>query len=319
MKKLILLPLLALFSTFGFASSPYVVDEYTADVYFPAGYAVGDYVEFLKVLPYDAGASGYYDISITYTRGNIAAAATHRAAISHANPAVWREAGKVNDNGYGTAYNFTVDCNGEYGNARFRIRAVYTHGVLTEGINVHVKVRSVNYTYSWTALAVTGNDQTVTKLQPMTNEWSLYVGDLWSTNSAQVALNVKQNGYIGIGTTNPQSKLAVAGTITAQKVKVTATGWPDFVFEKQYPLLPLPKVAQFIEENKHLPGIPSASQIEQNGQDIGEINSKLLQKIEELTLYLIEEQKERKKLEETVKELKQLYGGLPGIQKSGGK
>lgn len=314
MKKLILLPVLVLLSIFGFGASPYVVDEYTADVYFPAGYAVGDYVEFLKVLPYDAGASGYYDISITYTRGNIAAAATHRAAISHANPAVWREAGRINNNTYGGAYNFTVDCNGEYGNARFRIRSVFTHGVLTEGIYVHVKVRSVNMNFTWTALTVTGNDLTMTKLQPMTNEWSLYVGDLWSTNSAEVAFNVKQNGYIGIGTTNPQSKLAVAGTITAQKVKVTATGWPDFVFEKQYPLLPLSKVEQFIEENKHLPGIPSASQIEQGGQDVGEINSKLLQKIEELTLYLIEEQKQRKKLEETVKELKQLCDGLQKLK-----
>ena len=313
MKKLILLPILVLLSTFGFAQGS---SEYTTSVYFAPGYAIGDYIEFLKVAPYNAGAAGYYDVSISYVRGNIASAATHRAAISHANPAVWREMGTVNSNGYAWsgAHNFTVDCNTEYTNPRFRIRAIQTFGVLDQGIIVHIKVRSINMDFGWTALSATGNDQTVVKLQPMTSEWSLYVGSPYSSNSAAVALNVKENGYVGVGTRNPQSELSVAGTVTAKKVKVLSSGWPDFVFEKQYPLLPLPKVEQFIEENKHLPGIPSASQIEQGGQDIGEINSKLLQKIEELTLYLIEEQKERKKLEETVKELKQLYGGLQKLR-----
>jgi hypothetical protein len=139
----------------------------------------------------------------------------------------------------------------------------------------------------------------------MTSEWSLYVGNPANANSAIAALDVKENGYIGVGTRTPHSELAVAGTVTAKKVKVTATGWPDFVFEKQYLLLPLSKVEQFIEENKHLPGIPSASLIEKEGHDIGDMNNKLLQKIEELTLYLIEEQKERRKLEETVKKLQQ--------------
>ncbi|MRG44188.1 hypothetical protein GFS24_03635 [Chitinophaga sp. SYP-B3965] len=308
MKKFILLPVFALFSAFSFAS-PNIVDEYTADVYFPPGYAVGDYIEFLKVEPLDAGVSGYYDVSISYVQGNLAAAATHRAAISHANPALWREMGKVNNNGYtaSMAYNFTVDCNTEYANARFRIRTVNTFGVMTNGIIVHIKVRSINLNGGWVPLATTGNDQTVTKLQPMTNEWSLYVGNPFTTNSATVALNVKENGFIGVGTRTPQSELAVAGTITAKKVRVTVatSEWPDFVFEEGYPLPDLSEVAQFIAEKRHLPGIPSASQVEKDGQDIGEMNGKLLQKIEELTLYLIAEQKERKKLEEAVKKLQQ--------------
>lgn len=304
MKKFILLPMFALLSAFSFAQSS---SEYTTSVYFAPGYAIGDYVEFLKVAPYNAGAAGYYDVSISYTRGNIASAATHRAAISHANPAIWREMGTVNSNGYAWsgAHNFTVDCNTEYTNPRFRIRAIQTYGVLDQGITVHIKVRSINMDFGWTALSAAGNDQTVVKLQPMTSEWSLYVGDPYSSNSAAVALNVKENGYVGVGTRNPQSELSVAGTITAKKVKVLATGWPDFVFEEGYPLPDLSEVAKFIADKKHLPGIPSANQIEQSGHDVGEMNSKLLQKVEELTLYLIEEQKQRKKLEETVRKLQQ--------------
>lgn len=306
MKKFILLPIFSLLSVFSFAS-PHVVDEYTATVTFPAGFAVGDYIEFLQVYPADAGAAGYYDVSISYTRGNIAAAATHRASISHGNSALWREMGMVNNNAYLSTggRNFTVDCNSGYTNSRIRIRAINTYGVLTEALTVHIKVRSININGGWTSLNVTGNDLTVTKLQPMTNEWSLYVGNPVTTNSAIAALNVKDNGFVGVGTRNPQSELAVAGTVTAKIVKVTATGWPDFVFEKDYPLPALSEVAQFIADKKHLPGIPSASQIEKDGHDIGEMNNKLLQKIEELTLYLIQEQQERKKLEETVKALKQ--------------
>lgn len=306
MKKFILLPMFALLSAFSFAS-PNFDDEYTASVTFPAGYAVGDYVEFLRVFPLDAGASGYFDVSISYTRGNIASAGTYRASISHSNPPLWREMGMVNNNGYGSAttHNFVIDCNGEYATPRFRIRAIYTHGILTDPITVHIKVRSINLNGGWVPLAVTGNDLTVNKLQPMTNEWSLYVGEPITANSAVAALNVKENGYVGVGTRSPQSELSVAGTVTAKKVKVLATGWPDFVFEEGYPLPDLSEVAKFIADKKHLPGIPSASQIEQGGHDIGEMNSKLLQKIEELTLYLIEEQKQRKKLEETVKALKE--------------
>ncbi|PWV56444.1 hypothetical protein [Chitinophaga sp. S165] len=100
-------------------------------------------------------------------------------------------------------------------------------------------------------------------------------------------------GSLGIGTTvTGTSKLAVEGTIAARRIKVTQAGsWPDFVFEQEYKLPSLSKVEAYIKANKHLPDVPSAAEVKKDGQDVGEMNRILLQKIEELTLHLIEQEK----------------------------
>ena len=102
------------------------------------------------------------------------------------------------------------------------------------------------------------------------------------------------NGNIGIGTLSPQAKLDVKGTIRAKEVKIemNAGEGADFVFEPDYTLKPLNEVESFIKDNKHLPEIPSAKQMEQDGLNVNEMQIKLLQKIEELTLYVIEQQKQ---------------------------
>jgi hypothetical protein len=100
---------------------------------------------------------------------------------------------------------------------------------------------------------------------------------------------VQQGGNVGIGVINPQSKLAVNGQIRANEVKVLSNiDVPDYVFENGYKLLSLKEVESYIGENKHLPEIPSAKEISNNGIDLGEMNMKLLKKVEELTLYQIE-------------------------------
>jgi hypothetical protein len=99
--------------------------------------------------------------------------------------------------------------------------------------------------------------------------------------------------------------LSVAGTITSKQVVVTQTGWPDFVFKPTYPLMPLKKVEQYIKLNRHLPGITSASEVEKKGLDLGSSQAELLKKIEELTLYLIDQEKKNKDQECRIKALEE--------------
>lgn len=128
-----------------------------------------------------------------------------------------------------------------------------------------------------------------------------YSGDLRYRNGSMtddvpVVLFSKDNN-VGIGTLDPQGyKLAVNGTIRAKEIKVDSD-WADFVFKKDYKLPTLGEVKKHITEKGTLPGIPSESDVKANGVSLGEVNALLLQKVEELTLYVI-------KLQEEVNELK---------------
>ena len=104
---------------------------------------------------------------------------------------------------------------------------------------------------------------------------------------------------LGIGTTDTQGyRLAIAGNMIAEGVRVELqTNWPDYVFESDFDLKTLEEVKKFIASNGHLPNIPSAKQIEKEGIDLGTMNAKLLEKIEELTLYLLAQDAKIKELE----------------------
>lgn len=96
---------------------------------------------------------------------------------------------------------------------------------------------------------------------------------------------------LGINTINPLFTLDVNGTIHAKEVRVDLSG-ADFVFDESYNLMPLEELESFVNKNKHLPEIAPARDMQENGASVGELNSKLIQKVEELTLYLIQQNKE---------------------------
>ncbi|MBN1604516.1 MAG: hypothetical protein JW915_23100 [Chitinispirillaceae bacterium] len=123
---------------------------------------------------------------------------------------------------------------------------------------------------------------------------------------------LKASGSIGVGTSSPSEKLEVDGTVKCDTVKCDAVkinGWtlnaPDYVFEKEYNLRSLKEVENHISAKKHLPDVPSASEIRKNGLDLTEMNMILLKKVEELTLYAIEQNKKIEKQQKQINELKQ--------------
>ncbi|GHE75031.1 hypothetical protein GCM10011340_34840 [Roseivirga thermotolerans] len=136
-------------------------------------------------------------------------------------------------------------------------------------------------------------------------------------------------GKVGIGNSSPLYQLDVSGTsrftqkmiveddIESKKVKVTATpgSVPDYVFKPDYELRSLPELESYIKANSHLPNMPSAKEVEANGQDVGDMQLKLLEKIEELTLYIIEQNKEVKALKEIVEKQSKEIEDLKANQK----
>lgn len=125
--------------------------------------------------------------------------------------------------------------------------------------------------------------------ESMAQNWQLDpAGFIYNTNS----------GVVGIGTADPDTsyKLSVNGKVRAKEIKVEAA-WSDFVFAEGYELMSLASLEKFIKRNRRLPDIPSEAEVSENGVAIGEMHSKLLQKIEELTLYVIELNWEGEELE----------------------
>ena len=123
----------------------------------------------------------------------------------------------------------------------------------------------------------------------------------------RIKLNTIENcwlnntGYVGIGTTNPQYKLDVNGTLRANEIIVSIPSGADYVFDSNYTLRPLSEVRKYITAHHHLPEIPSAEEMKANGVSMNELQIRLLQKIEELTLYILQQEERINQLEEQLK------------------
>lgn len=126
--------------------------------------------------------------------------------------------------------------------------------------------------------------------------------DFLGAGTSRMSINLS-NGNVGIGVPSAVYKLEVCGTIRAKEVRVE-TGWCDYVFAKDYKLRPINELENYINTNKHLPGIAPASDVEQNGLKVGEMNKAMMEKIEELTLYIIQLSKDNQKLQEEINKLK---------------
>lgn len=127
--------------------------------------------------------------------------------------------------------------------------------------------------------------------------------DFIANGTSKMAVNLS-SGNVGIGVVSPIYRLEVCGTIRAKEVRVE-TGWCDYVFEKDYKLRSIEELEKYINDNKHLPGIAPASEVEKEGLKVGEMNKAMMEKIEELSLYIIQVSKENKRLQAEIDALKQ--------------
>ena len=146
------------------------------------------------------------------------------------------------------------------------------------------------------AVAQFGKDETSTLAS---SHWSL-IG-----SGSTIDDNIYTNGKVRIGTSNTASdhQLLVHGGIGARSIQVKTEGWPDYVFEKNYSLMSLEELTTYIEQHKHLPNIPSSSSVEKDDLDLGEMARLQMEKIEELTLYILEQEKRIREVESKLIEL----------------
>lgn len=121
--------------------------------------------------------------------------------------------------------------------------------------------------------------------------WGDALGNIYFANMASTGTSTQQ-----VTSSNMHNNINLVlyndGQLQAKEVKVTLSGWPDYVFGEGYKLMSLDETEKFINENGHLPGVPSAQEVEEDGLSLGEMNARLMQKVEELTLHVIELQKQ---------------------------
>jgi len=184
----------------------------------------------------------------------------------------------------------------------------YTRDIMTFKSNGNVGIGTSEPAYR---LHVTGGNSALYNNVYLPNG-RLGIGTTSPQKQLHVVGDTYLSGNVGIGTTNPEGyKLRVNGKINCTDVVVTAIArgedddeWPDYVFAEDYNLRTLDEVASYIQENKRLPEIPSATEVAENGVNLLEINKLLLKKVEELTLYILQQDEKMTNMQGQIDELK---------------
>lgn len=175
-----------------------------------------------------------------------------------------------------------------------------------------IQVNTVGNTKPYQRLMFFEYDNTDTKILEVQNVSAGYTafslksnGEMDINNGTTPIFHLGTDGRLAIRNNSMETfRIESNGMVRARKVKVDSETWPDYVFEKDYKLLPLDELEIFLIQNKHLPSVPSEQQIKEEGIDLGEMNVKMMEKIEELTLYLIQQNKELEKQNKELEELK---------------
>jgi len=231
------------------------------------------------------------------------------ASLRWISPSIWDHS--INTNGELDFSIFLTDVENGVQDYKEVFRIVHTGdiGIGTTAPNAKLEVK----TNESRLLRLTYNTNESPKLDFYGGESNINIRTTFGSNGASLslgtvnknrALTVHNGGFIGIWTENPEHHLDVLGRIRANEIYVDMEGVPDFVFDDKYNLKSLQEVEAYIRANKHLEGIPSAKEMEGKSNALGELNLKLLQKVEELTLYLIEQDKKIKHLENELETMK---------------
>lgn len=176
-------------------------------------------------------------------------------------------------------------------------------GSLTVGVvNTNLRFsKTSNRAWMGDPVSASETDQRFGRLNISSSDNALF---LQTTNLSKTALCIKyisDNGkaieVFGTDALNSNFKVFTSGFVYARKFVTSLSNFPDYVFSENYPLMPLDDLRIFIATNKHLPNVPTAQEIEKDGADLGELNRVLVEKVEELTLYLLEMEQRLKELE----------------------
>lgn len=163
-------------------------------------------------------------------------------------------------------------------------------GIAIDGNNA---ASQLNFYNSGTVLGSIGKGNYAVTSADQTGVSMYSVGAMsFASGGQSERMRIASNGKVGIGTDNPDELLSVKGTIHSQEVKVDLAGWSDYVFKPTYKLPSLSSIKTYIDKNQHLPEVPSEEEMMKNGLKVGEMNKLMMKKVEELTLYLIEKDKQ---------------------------